>query len=235
MAGEVQRKHAWDQLNWCLDRIDCAAADVLADWCGAHVARSNSIQSPSIASHSSLDDDLIGRVHRRAYRAQQAVPNGGDSMKKRIVTLLVLLAAVAAYAASAPANSSGTWNFAPAQSRNVGMMAKGTIQTVITQSKLQLVVEDNSDFSGQKDTQHTVYDLTGTSVTNASMMAGQATTRSHWDGAQLITDWESPGAIAGTMTKRTEKRYLSNDGDTMFVESTRAGKDTIVMVFLKGK
>jgi hypothetical protein len=156
-------------------------------------------------------------------------------MKKRIMTLLVLLTAVFAYAASAPVNFSGAWTFAPAQSKNVGMMAEGTIQTVITQSKLQLVVDDNSVFNGQRDTQHTVYDLTGKPTSNTSMMAGQATTRSHWDGAQLVTEWESAGAIAGTQTKRTEKRYLSADGNTMFVESARAGKDAILMVFLKGK
>lgn len=154
---------------------------------------------------------------------------------KRLVTLLALLGAIFAYAASMPANFSGTWKFTPAQSKNVGMMAQGTIQTVVTQSKLQLVVDDKSDFNGQKDMQHTVYDLTGKPATNTSMMAGQATTRSHWEGAQLVTEWESPGAIAGTVTKRTEKRYLSADGNTMFVESARAGKGTILMVFLKSK
>lgn len=128
-----------------------------------------------------------------------------------------------------------TFRVTPAQSKNVGMMAQGTIQTVITQSTLQLVVDDNSVFNGQKDTQHTVYDLTGKPATNRSMMAGQAATRSHWEGAQLITEWESAGAIAGTVTKRTEKRYLSPDGNTMFVESARAGKDPILMVFLKAK
>jgi hypothetical protein len=156
-------------------------------------------------------------------------------MRKTVVTLLVLLTAVVAYAASAPANFSGNWTFTPAQSKNVGMMAQGTIQTVITQSKRQLVVDDNSVFNGQKDTQHTVYDLTGKPATNTSMMAGQATTLSHWEGTHLVTEWESAGAIAGTVTKRTEKRYLSADGNTMFVESARAGKDAILMVFLKGK
>jgi hypothetical protein len=65
-------------------------------------------------------------------------------MKKRIMTLPVFLTAVVAYAASAPANFSGTWTFTLAQSKNVGMKAQGTIQTVITQSKLQLVVDDDS-------------------------------------------------------------------------------------------
>jgi len=156
-------------------------------------------------------------------------------MNKAVMTLVIFLTAVVAQAASAPANFSGTWTFTAAQSKNVGMMAQGKIQTVIAQTKLQLVADDNSVFNGQKDTQHTVYDLTGKPTANRSMMAGNATTRSHWEGAQLVTEWESAGAIAGTVTKRTEKRYLSADGNTMFVESARSGKDPILMVFLKGK
>jgi hypothetical protein len=142
---------------------------------------------------------------------------------------------VVSSAASALANFSGDWTFAPAESKNVGMMAQGAIQSVITQSKLQLVVDDNSVFNGQKDTQHTVYDLSGKATTNMSSMVGQATTRSRWEDRQLITEWESPGAIAGTVTKRTEKRYLSADGNTMFVEFARAGKEAVVMVFVKGR
>jgi hypothetical protein len=140
-----------------------------------------------------------------------------------------------AYAASAPANFSGNWAFDSAQSKNVGMMAQGKIHTTVVQTKFTIVVDDNSEFNGQKDMQHTVYDLTGKPVTNTSMMAGQATTRSHWDGTRLITDWESPGAIAGTMAKRTEMRYLSPDGKTMYVESARSGKDPMVIVFTRDK
>ena len=67
---------------------------------------------------------------------------------------------------------------------------------IISQSKLHLVVDDNSVFSGQKDTRHTVYDFTGKPVTNTSIMAGKATARSYWEGAQLVTEWESAGEIA---------------------------------------
>jgi hypothetical protein len=65
------------------------------------------------------------------------------------------------------------------------------------------------------------------------MMAGQATTRNRWEGARLITDWENAGAIAGTLIKRVETRYLSADGKTMYVESARPGKDSMVIVFKK--
>jgi hypothetical protein len=154
-------------------------------------------------------------------------------MKRPLMGFVLLLCAGMAYAASVPANFSGNWTFDPAQSKNVGMMAQGKIQTTVSQTKFTIVVQDNSDFSGQKDTQHTVYDLTGTAVTNTSMMAGQATTRSHWEGARLITDWENAGAIAGTLIKRVETRYLSADGKTMYVESARPGKDSMVIVFTK--
>lgn len=156
-------------------------------------------------------------------------------MNKTVAVFVLLLVAGFAFAGSAPANFSGSWTFDPAQSKNVGMMAQGKIHTTVVQTKAKLVVDDNSEFNGQKDTQRTVYDLTGKPVTNTSMMAGQATTRSRWEGTRLISDWESPGAIAGTMVKRTETRYLSPDGKTMYVESARAGKEAMVIVFTKDK
>jgi hypothetical protein len=106
-------------------------------------------------------------------------------MKRALMGFVLLLCAGMAFAASVPVNFSGNWTFDPAQSKNVGMMAQGKIQTMVSQTKFTIVVNDNSDFSGQQDTQHTVYDLTGKAVTNTSMMTGQATTRSHWEGARL--------------------------------------------------
>jgi hypothetical protein len=154
-------------------------------------------------------------------------------MKKAISAFLLSSIASLAYAAPAPANFSGEWVFDPAQSKNVGMMAQGRINTTVSQTNLKIVVDDNSDFNGQKDTQHTVYDLTGKPTTNTAMMAGKATTRAHWEGTRLISDWESPGAIAGTTVKRIETRYLSADGKTMYVESARPGKDPMIIVFTK--
>jgi hypothetical protein len=154
-------------------------------------------------------------------------------MKKTVAAMLVFLGAFVVQAASAPANFSGNWTFSPAQSKNIGMMGQAKVQTTVTQSKARLVVDDDSVFNGQADNQHTTYDLTGKLVTNTSMMAGQATTRSHWEGTRLITEWESAGAIAGTTTTRIETRYLSPDGMTMYVESMRPGKDPMVMVFTK--
>jgi hypothetical protein len=156
-------------------------------------------------------------------------------MKKAVAVFVLLFLAGFAFGASAPADFSGNWALDPAQSKNVGMMAQGKIHTTVVQTKFAIVVDDNSEFNGQIDTQHTLYDLTGKPITNTSMMAGQATSRIHWEGDRLITDWESPGAIAGTMVKRTEKRYLSPDGKTMYVESARSGKDSMVIVFTRDK
>ncbi|WP_353072142.1 hypothetical protein [Tunturiibacter gelidiferens] len=156
-------------------------------------------------------------------------------MKKTIVTMLLFLSALVVLAASAPANFAGNWTFDSVQSKNIGMMGQAKIQTTVTQSKTRLAVDDNSVFSGQADTQHTVYDLNGKPVTNTSMMTGEATTRSHWDGPRLITEWESAGAIAGTTITRIETRYLSADGKTMYVESARPRKDPMIMAFTKDK
>lgn len=154
---------------------------------------------------------------------------------KYVSLALLSLATTLATAANAPAKFSGNWKFDPSQSKNVGMMAQGSIDTVVTQSKFQVAVDDTSLFNGQKDTQHTVYDLRGKPVANTSMMAGAATTRSHWQGGHRITEWQSAGAIAGTVNKRIETRYLSADGKTMYVESARQGQDPMVIVFTKAR
>ena len=154
---------------------------------------------------------------------------------KYVLLALLSLSPMFARAASAPANFSGNWEFDPSRSKNVGMMAQASINTTIIQSNLQIVVDDKSVFNGQTDNQHTVYDLRGKPVNNTSMMAGAATTLSHWDGRRLITEWQSAGAIAGTVNKRIEIRYLSADGKTMYVESARASQDPMVIVFTKAR
>lgn len=114
-------------------------------------------------------------------------------------------------------------------------MASMAIQTTVIQSEKELTVDDHSVFNGQKDTQHTVYNLAGEPVSNTPIMGGTATTRSHWEAGRLVTVWESPGSIAGTTVKRTETRYLSADGNTMYVESSRTGQDPLVMVFTRDR
>lgn len=156
-------------------------------------------------------------------------------MIAKVLSMLVIAAAVVAGAAVPTPAFGGHWTFHPEQSRNIGMMASMKISTVIVQNSSELTVDDNSDFNGQTDTQHTVYDLTGKPVSNRPIMGGTATTHSHWEGSRLVTEWESPGSIAGTTVKRTELRYLSSDGKTMFVESSRSGQPSMVMVFTRDR
>lgn len=155
-------------------------------------------------------------------------------MKCAFLAMLSITTVLAA-AVTPSANFAGNWKFDPAQSKNVGMMAQASIDAVITQSKAEIVVDDVSSFNRQKDTQHTVYDLRGKPVANTSTRAGPATTRSHWEGTHLITEWQSSGAIAGTMNMRVETRYLSPDGKTMYVESTRPGQEAMVIVYTKAR
>jgi hypothetical protein len=136
--------------------------------------------------------------------------------------------------ASAPASHpdfSGTWIFNPAKSKNIGMMANADYTSVITQTTKLLTVEDTTVFNGQKQTHETRYDLEGTAVSNESPMGDKGTTTSQWSGNKLVTKWETDGAVAGTKVVRTETRYLSDDGKTQFLESARAIKDPMVIVF----
>jgi hypothetical protein len=126
---------------------------------------------------------------------------------------------------------SGTWTFAPARSRDVGMMADAAITSVVRQSKDRLVVDDASVFGGKTYAEHTVYDLTGAPSSNTSPTMGPSVGRSRWDGARLITDWERQGALAGSVQHRLEARSLSADGRVMTLESERPGKPPMVMVF----
>ena len=154
----------------------------------------------------------------------------------RMITGVAILCAASLTASGANLpHLEGKWTFDPAQGKNLGMMAGMKIHTTIVQSQSELTVEDASDFNGQQDTQRTVYDLTGKPISNTPIMGGTATTSSRWDGDHLVTEWKSGGSIAGTTVTRIETRYLSPDGNTMFVESSRSGHDLIVMVFRRDR
>ena len=148
----------------------------------------------------------------------------------RRFAILILAAASMVAAATAP-EFAGTWVFNPAKSKDVGMMAAAKVTSTITQTTKELLVQDTSIFDGEKSTHETRYDLTGATVANEAPMGDKAHTTSRWSGGKLITTWETDGAIAGTKVVRTETRYLSADGKTMYYESTRGDKDPMVIVF----
>jgi hypothetical protein len=150
-------------------------------------------------------------------------------MIRRIALLLFVVTSTAV--AANPPDFSGTWIFNGGKSKNVGMMASAEYTSTITQTAKVLSVTDATVFNGQKQTHETRYDLTGASVSNDSPMGEKSQTSSHWSGNKLVTTWESEGAAAGTKVVRTETRYLSDDGKTLFLESARAGREPMVIVF----
>jgi hypothetical protein len=148
----------------------------------------------------------------------------------RRIALLFLVVAFAAAAANPP-DFSGTWVFNAAKSKNVGMMASAEYTSTITQSPKLLTVSDVTVFSGNKQAHEARYDLSGATVPNDSPMGEKSQTSSHWSRNKLVTSWESEGAVAGTKVVRTETRYLSDDGKMLYLESARAGKEPMVIVF----
>jgi hypothetical protein len=150
--------------------------------------------------------------------------------KIALIVVVFFAFALAAPGANTP-DFSGKWVFNAAKSKNIGMMAGAEYISTIKQSDKLLTVQDDTVFSGQKQSHETRYDLSGATVPNDSPMGEKAKTTSNWEGNKLVTSWETDGAIAGTKVVRTETRYLSDDGKTLFLESARAGKEPMVIVF----
>jgi hypothetical protein len=152
-------------------------------------------------------------------------------MKCSFAFVLWLLAVHTCAFAQVPPNLSGTWVFSAGDSQNVGMMVDVQYTSTLTQTGKSLVVRDDSVYNGTTQSRQTSYDLTGASTSNESPMGEKAQTVSHWDGSRLITVWTTVGAVAGTTATRTETRSLSADGKTMTLESSRAAKPPMIMVF----
>ena len=152
-------------------------------------------------------------------------------MKAKALVLVVGLVASAALAQKV-ASFSGSWEFRPEKSKNVGMMAQMKITETIALSGSALDIVDRSLNQGQENEIKTHYDLDGKVASNQSPMAGPSETVSRWEGGKLITTWTSESAIAGgPKVVRTETRYVSPDGKTMTVESVRGSNAPVVIVF----
>jgi hypothetical protein len=150
-------------------------------------------------------------------------------MNRTIVPACVVIAA--AMPLFAQQDFSGKWDFNAAKSRNIGMMAQMKLTATVTQTRQQLHITNASIFNGQQQTSETVFDLTGKPMPNKNPMEAEAETITRWDGGKLVTTWTSPGSIAGSTSVRTETRYLSPDGRTMTVESSRGKRPSMVMVY----
>src|SRR5215831_12980446 len=136
-------------------------------------------------------------------------------MRLKQMVAIWCFAAVAAFAAQ-HSSFSGTWEFNPGKSKNLGMMAQMKMSLTVDQSGESLDITTRTTFQGRDDDRKTHYDLTGKPATNESPMAGPAETVSRWDGESLVTTWTSESAVAGgPKVVRTETRSLSADGKTM--------------------
>ena len=138
-----------------------------------------------------------------------------------------------AVSAATTTDFSGTWEFNPQKSENIGMMAQAKMTMTIRQTPEALDVDARTSFQGQESTMTTHYDLNGKAVTNHSPMAGPSETVSKWQDGKIVTTWTSQGAVAGSQVVRLETRSLSSDGKTMKMESVRGSNPPVVMVFDK--
>lgn len=152
-------------------------------------------------------------------------------MKASLLAVFCVCAIAIASAATSTPDFTGAWVFNAAKSKNIGMMASAKITSTIKQTHNKLTVVDDTTMGGQKQSHETDYDLTGKRVTNESPMGEHSQTSSRWSGNKLITTWETEGAVAGTKVIRVEKRYLSDDGKTMFLESARGNNRSMVIAF----
>jgi hypothetical protein len=150
-------------------------------------------------------------------------------MKAICVSLGVALCALCALAQS---KFDGKWEFNPSLSKNIGMMAQMKLQSTVKQTENEMIITSVSSFGGSgEQTSELRFDLTGKPVSNKAPMEAPAETVTKWDGSRLVTTWTSDGSVAGTKSVRTERRFLSDDGRTMTVESKRRNAPAIVMVY----
>jgi len=149
--------------------------------------------------------------------------------------LLFAAAGLLAVAVSAASTTdfSGTWEFNPQKSENIGMMAQAKMTMTIRQTPDALDVDARTSMQGQESSLTTHYDLHGKPVTNQAPMAGASETVSKWQDGKLVTTWTSQGAVAGSQFVRIETRSVSSDGKTMKIESVRGSNPPVVMVFDK--
>ena len=161
-----------------------------------------------------------------------------------VVTALVLGGPIPSVAYAQGTDFSGTWTLDRdasdlPQGRSgrggrrggPGMAVAATI--VITQSNSELIIKQQ----GERTNRSITYRLDGSQTTNARPR-GNMTTASRWNGAVLVTT----GSQQFSTPRRdftaefTERRTLSNHGQTMTIESTRRtprGNITTTLIYDK--
>ena len=129
------------------------------------------------------------------------------------------------------ADFSGTFEMNPKKGQNLGMAAAVKETIVVSQTDDTLVIDFTDVFQGNTTTRQVTYDLSGKPMTNYAAMGDEGQTVSSWSDGALVTTWTSEGAIAGTEVVRTETRSLSEDGQTLTVETARDDRPAMIMVY----
>ena len=150
---------------------------------------------------------------------------------KMIRTASYLIFLIATAVVAEPADFSGTWAMNPDKGENLGMAAAVKQTLVVTQTAEALNQSFTNVFAGNTTTREVKYDLSGAPVTNYAAMGAESETVAGWDGDKLVATWTSEGVFPGTEVVKTETRWLSDDGNTMSVETARENRDSMVMVY----
>jgi len=145
----------------------------------------------------------------------------------RTATCLIVVAATAV--AAEPADFSGTWRMNPDKGENLGMAAAVKQTLVITQTPEEFNQNFTNIFAGNTSTREVRYDMSGTPVTNFATMGAESETVARWEDNKLIAIWTSDGMFGEVV--KTETRWLSEDGNTMSVETARENRDPLLMVY----
>lgn len=150
-------------------------------------------------------------------------------MKVLALMTAVCFITVSVTAAAKP-DFSGSWQFAPRLSKNIGMMAGMSMLATVAQTADQISVTYDA---GPNDRTTMRFDLSGRSVDNPTQMGGRAQTVSQLREKDFVTIWTSEGAVAGTTVTRTETWSLSPGGKLLTISSVRGKNVPLVMVFEK--
>ena len=153
-------------------------------------------------------------------------------MKKRTTALLATCLFTSSMLAAAKPDFSGSWQFAPKLSKNIGMMSGMSMLATIAQTPESIQATYDVG-GGMTDRLIQRFDLSGKSVDNPTQMGGHAETTSELTSSALVTTWTSEGSIAGTKVTRTETWTLSADAKQLIITSVRGKGAPVVMVFEK--
>jgi hypothetical protein len=154
------------------------------------------------------------------------------SMRVSLAPLMLLLCAVVVLGQDAKPNFSGDWTLDREKSemgeprsgggggggRGRGM---GMGSFSITQDGETLVLKRKVEFQGEERTFESRHTTDGKENINEGFRGSSIKSKTHWDGAKLVTEsvMETPNGTRETK----EVRSLSADGKTMTVEITSKG------------